>query len=133
MSLVVPYEGERRLLGYIVNQSSPTDLILHLYTNSVDLSGQAFTTSSFTEVNASGYASVNLNAASWNISTVNGVTAAVYNVAVSFTFNVGQGVYGYYVTTTSGQIVWAEQFPGAPFNLPISGGEISVRPQIQLN
>ena len=33
MSLVVPDSGEVRLLNYIVNKTSPTNLVLHLYTN----------------------------------------------------------------------------------------------------
>lgn len=133
MTLVVPDEGERRLLEYIVNKSSPTNLVLHLYVNSVDLSTETFTASSFTEASASGYAAVTLTGANWTVATATGVSTAVYNTSVTFTFGAGQSVYGYYVTTTGGQIVWAEQFPGAPFNLPVGGGEISVRPQLQLN
>lgn len=133
MTLVVPDEGERRLLEYIVNKSSPTNLVLHLYVNSVDLSTETFTASSFTEASASGYAPVTLTGANWSVSTNNGVSNAVYNTSVTFAFGTGQGVYGYYMTTTGGAIVWAEEFPGAPFNLPVGGGEISVRPQLQLN
>lgn len=133
MTLVVPDEGERRLLEYIVNKAAPTNLVLRLYINSVDLSTESFTTSSFTEANASGYAAVTLTGANWTVSTSSGVSTAVYNTSINFSFNVGQSVYGYYVTNTSGQIMWAEQFPGAPFSLPSGGGEISVRPQVQLN
>lgn len=133
MALVVPDEGERRLLNYIVNKVSPTNLILHLYTNSVSLSGESFTTASFTEASASGYAAVTLTGANWTVSTTTGVSSAVYNTSITFTFGVGQSVYGYYVTDTSDNILWAEEFPGAPFTLPSGGGEISVRPQLQLN
>lgn len=133
MTLVVPDEGERRLLEYIVNKSTPTNLVLRLYINSVDLSGESFTASSFQEANASGYLPVTLTGSNWTVSTAAGVSSAVYDTSVTFSFNVGQGVYGYYVTNTSGGILWAEQFPGAPFNLPAGGGEISVRPRVQLN
>ena len=131
--MVVPDEGERRLLEYIVNKTAPTNLVLHLYINSVSLSGETFTASSFTEANASGYASETLVGSNWTVATDGGVTTAVYNTTITFMFDVGQSVYGYYVTNTSGGILWAEEFPGAPFNLPAGGGEISVRPQVQLN
>lgn len=133
MTLVVPDEGERRLLEYIVNKASPTNVVIHLYVNSVDLSTETFTASSFTEATASGYSSVTLNGASWTVSTVAGVSTAVYDDTITFSFTAGQSVYGYYMTNTSGAILWAEQFPGAPFNLPVTGGDISVRPQVQLN
>lgn len=133
MALVVPDDGERRLLTYIVNKASPTNLVLHLYTNSVSLSGETFTSASFTEASASGYVAVTLTGANWTVSTTTGVSTAVYNTSIVFTFSVGQSVYGYYVTDTSGNIMWAEEFPGAPFVLPAGGGEISVRPQLQLN
>jgi len=133
MALVVPDEGERRLLEYIVNKTAPTNLVLHLYVNSVSLIGETFTASSFTEASATGYESETLTGANWTVSTVGGVSTAVYDSTITFSFEVGQSVYGYYVTNTSGQIMWAEEFPGAPFNLPVSGGDISVRPQVQLN
>lgn len=133
MALVVPDEGERRLLEYIVNKASPTDVVIHLYINSVDLTTETFTAASFTEANASGYASETLTGANWTVATDGGVSTAVYNSTITFLFEAGQSVYGYYITDTSGNILWAEQFPGAPFNLPVAGGEIAVRPQVQLN
>jgi hypothetical protein len=134
MALVVPNEGERRLLEYIVNKTPTTNLVLHLYVNSVNLSLENFTASSFTEATAGGYASATLAGSNWTASTAgSGVSSAVYNSSITFTFSTGQSVYGYYVTDTSGQILWAEEFSGAPFNLPVGGGEISVRPQVQLN
>jgi len=134
MALVVPNEGERRLLEYIVNKTPTTDLVLHLYVNSVSLSSESFTTSSFTEATASGYAAAPLTGSNWTVSTApSGVTTAIYNTSITFTFSTGQSVYGYYVTNTASQILWAEEFSGAPFNLPVGGGEISVRPQVQLN
>lgn len=133
MALVVPDAGERRLLEYIVNKSSPTDLVLHLYTNSVNLSGETFTTGSFTEATASGYASVVLTGAGWTASTSSGISSALYDNGITFGFTVGQDIQGYYVTDVSNNILWAEEFPGAPFQLPIGGGDIAVRPQLQLN
>lgn len=133
MPLVVPDEGERRLLGYIVNKSAPTDLVLRLYTNSIDLSTETWNAASLTEATGAGYSSATLTGSNWTVSTTAGVTAAVYNTTVTFTFSVGQNVQGYYVTDTSGNILWAEEFPGAPFSLPSTGGDITIRPQVQLN
>lgn len=139
MPLVVPNLGEVRLLKYIVNNISPTNLVLHLYTNDVDLSTEEFKaggdggTSSFTEVTAAGYTAVTLTGSSWTVSTSSGITSAVYNSSITFSFTTGVDVYGYYVTNTSDQILWAEKFPGAPFTLPSTGGDIAIRPQIQLN
>lgn len=145
MPLVVPDEGERRLLEIIVGKSTlagtpPVDanarqLKLRLYVNQVNLSepDESFTTSIFTEASASGYAAITLEGSNWTANTQSGVSAIVYDSNVTFTFNVGQDVYGYYVTNNSNQILWAEEFPGAPFALPSTGGEISIRPQVQLN
>jgi hypothetical protein len=133
MALVVPDSGERRLLEYIVNKTSPTDLVLHLYTNSVNLSSETFTSGSFTEATASGYSSVVLTGAGWAAATSSGISSALYDNGITFSFSVGQDIMGYYVTDVSNNILWAEEFPGAPFQLPVGGGDIAVRPQVQLN
>ena len=133
MSLVVPDEGERRLLEYIVNKTAPTNLVLRLYTNNIDLSTETFSTGSFVQATASGYGPVTLVGSNWTASTTAGVSAAVYSAGITFSFSVGQDIRGYYVTSTANSILWAEEFPGAPFSLPTGGGEIVVRPQVQLN
>lgn len=133
MPLVVPDLGEVRLLEYLVNKTSPTNLVLHLYTNNVTLSNDNFSTGSFTEATATGYSSVTLTGSGWTASTTSGVSAALYGSGITFSFSVGQDVQGYYVTDTSNNILWAEEFPGAPFQLPLAGGDIAVRPQIQLS
>ena len=133
MTLVVPDSGEVRLLKYIVNNSTPTNLVLHLYKNNIDLTSETFSSGSFTEASASGYAAVTLTGSNWSAATTGGISAAVYNTGITFSFSVGQDVYGYYVTNTSNEIMWAEEFPGAPFSLPTGGGEVAIRPQVQLN
>lgn len=133
MALVVPDAGEVRLLEYIVNKTSPTNLVLHLYSNDVDLSTETFTSASFTQPTAAGYSSVTLTGAGWSASTTAGVSAALYDNGVTFSFSAGQDVQGYYVTDVSDNIMWAEEFPGAPFQLPSGGGDIAIRPQVQLN
>ena len=129
----MPDAGEVRLLEYIVNKTSPTNLVLHLYSNDVDLSTETFTSASFTQPTAAGYSSVTLTGACCNASTTAGVSTALYDEAVTFNFSAGQDVQGYYVTDVSNNIMWAEEFPGAPFQLPSGGGDIAIRPQVQLN
>ena len=74
---------------------------------------------------------------SWAVSTDgSGTSSALYNNGITFTFGTASGVqnvYGYYVTDNSNNLLWAERFPGAPFALPQSGGEIAIRPQVQLS
>jgi hypothetical protein len=140
MPLIVPDAGEVRLLEYIVNKRPATNLVLRLYTNDKDLSDETFVTSDFVEVTTAGYAAASLIGSNWDVSTNSGISVAVYNTAITFSFSAGVNVMGYYVTDNSNPtppqkppILWAERFPGAPFTLPSTGGEISIRPQIQLN
>jgi hypothetical protein len=133
MTLVVPDVGERRMLEYIVNRAQPTELTLRLYVNSVDLPAEAFSASDFTEASQAGYIAVQLPGANWAVSTNSGISVATYATGVAFNFATGADVYGYYVTDAGGNVMWAEEFPSAPFGLPSGGGQIVVRPQIQLN
>jgi hypothetical protein len=130
MALVVPDSGEVRMLGYIVNRP----LVLHLYTNQVVLEQETFTSSTFVNPpQISGYAAKTLAGSEWTVNTTAGVSSAIYPTGQTYSFSTQQDIQGYYVTDGSNNILWAEEFPGAPFQLPSSGGEIAIRPQIQLN
>jgi hypothetical protein len=144
MPIVVPNAGERRLLEYIVNKTPVTNMVLHLYSNNINLSEETFTYDSLTK--ATGWPlpsppnvppAVPLLGANWTASTNTGtgVSSAVYSSSITFTFSAAASIQGYLVTDTSNppNILWAEEFPGAPFTLPSAGGEISIRPQVQLN
>lgn len=143
MPLVVPDKGEIVLLEYIVNISrdNTEHPVLHLYTNDIDpedashgASGEDFSTGTFTEAVESGYAAITLTGSNWTTTQAAGVTTAQYNTGVTFTFAVGEDVYGYYVTNTDDEIMWAERFPGAPVELPtIGGGNIGIRSKITLD
>lgn len=133
MALVVPDGGERRMLEYIVNKSAPTALTIRLYVNDVDLSSEGFSASNFTEASGAGYVAVALPGANWVVSTTSGISTARYATGVTFNFSVGQQLYGYYVTNAGGDVMWAEEFPSAPFSLPAGGGSVVVQPQVQLN
>ena len=135
MALLVPNVGEVRLLRYIIGNASPTSLQLHLYTNN-RTPDEADTEASYTTAVAIGYGVATLSPSSWSVGTDSGTSSALYNSGITFTFGTAastQNVFGYYVSDNLGNLLWSERFPGAPFALPSSGGEIAIRPQVQLS
>lgn len=132
--LVCPNAGEIILLRYIVNMSGARDTsdqpLLRLYNNNVD-PGETSTETTFTEPTIGGYHLITLTGAGWTITQLAGVTTAVYSEE-TFTFTTGVSIYGYYVTNSAGNIMWAEKFTGAPFELPASGGNISITAKLTL-
>lgn len=143
MPLVVPDKGELLILEYLVNihRDNTEHTVLHLYVNDVDpednshgSSGEDFSTGTFTEASASGYSAITLTGAGWTTTQVAGVSTAIYNTGVTFSFTVGEDLYGYYITDTNNDIMWAEKFPAAPVQLPaLDGGTIAIRPQLTLS
>lgn len=133
MPLVVPDVGERRMLECIVARAAPSELAIRLYVNDVDLSDEGFSATDFTEASAAGYVAVALPGVNWVVQTTSGISAATYATGVPFNFAVGADVYGYYIADAAGTVMWAEEFPAAPFRVPTGGGQIVVRPQVRLN
>jgi len=133
MALITPDDAESRILEYIINRTSPSNLTMKLYTNEIDLVLEEFVSSDFTECTEAGYGSFALVSADWTINNTLGILAATYNSSVIFIFTEEVTVYGYYIVNASGAIMFAEEFPNAPVVMPFGGGQISVRPQIQLN
>lgn len=131
MALLVPNAAEDLVLQAIVNKTAAQTLVLKLYTNNVT-PAEGDTEASYAEAGGSGYAAVTLTAASWTV-TPGAPTAAEYP-QVTFTFSGALGnVYGYFVVqTTSGKLMWAERFPGAPFNVQADGDQIKVTPRLTL-
>lgn len=135
MGLLAPIEGEQVLLGYILNQTP--GFYLRLFTapvNEADINA-SITLASLTEPVDTSYDSQLLEYDNWTISTVGTTTTAAYNDAVSFTFTGAQSIYGYFVTNTndgSAKVLWIERFPGAPYTLPVTGGTITISPQLGL-
>ena len=139
MPILVSNIGEVRLLRYIIGDTTPSQgLVLHLYSNN-KAPAETDTESNYTAPTALGYAPSTLSPSSWSVGTdgSSGTSSALYNNGITFTFGTAastQNVYGYYVTDTSNNLLWAENFPnGQPFALPASGGEIAIRPQVQLS
>jgi hypothetical protein len=131
MSLVVSDSAEIVLLQYLLNMTSPTHPVLKLYKNDVTPS-ESTVIGGLTQATEAGYASITLPGTSWTTTQVSGVTTGVYSEQ-TFTFTTGATIYGYYVTTTGGSLLWVERFPGAPFILPDGGGQIAVSPRITLD
>ena len=127
MALVVPNVGEAKLLKYMLNNEAALNEVLHLYSNDPSLS-QSSVIGDFSEVSAAGYGAVTLSGGTWTFST-----ATASYPEQTFTFTTSATAYGYYVTTTSNDLLWAERFTNAPFSLPGSGGQISITLNITLS
>lgn len=132
MPLVAPDEGEILLLQYIVNMTAATDPVLHLYNNTDLTVDEAVTIGDITEASATGYAAITLTGGSWTTTQSVGVTTAEYSEQ-TFAFTTGASLYGYYVTDTSNNLLWLEEFSGAPFTLPSGGGTIAITSKITLD
>jgi len=133
MSLVVPdKKGEILLLQYIVGLVSAGAPVLHLYSNDL-IPSETTVIGDLTEVGGStGYGAITLLSANWTTTQVAGVTTGVYSEQ-TFTFTTVATSYGYYVTDTSGNLLWLERFSGAPFSIPDGGGTISITSKLTLS
>jgi hypothetical protein len=132
MALVIPDISEVVLLNNMLNIATPTNTVLHLYSNNLTPSSTTVI-GDVTEVASGGYASVTLTSSSWTVETsVGGITTATYSEQ-TFNITTSSTVYGYYITNVAGDLLWLERFTAAPFQLPGSGGQILVTSTISLN
>lgn len=132
MALLVPNNGEGDMLSFIVNKSTPENLVLRLFTNNIT-PGETDTAASYTEASGSGYSAITLTGASWTITEGAPSNASYAEQTFTFTGALGN-VYGYYLTrATSGRIAFAERFSAAPFNITTNGDQIKVTVQITLD
>lgn len=90
--------------------------------------------SDYTSANFSGYSSAALN--SWGGAALNAdLFAQVTHPDKVFTHNGGatnNDIYGYYVTDSSGDLVWAERAAAAPFAMDAGGKTYTVSPEMLL-
>jgi hypothetical protein len=132
MALVIPNNSEVKLLNNLLNISSPTNTILHLYSNNLTPSSTTVI-GNVTEVAAGGYAAITLTSTSWTVATSGGgVTTASYPEQ-TFNITTSATIYGYYITNLAGDLLWLERFTAAPFQLPGSGGQVLITSQLSLN
>jgi len=140
MALVVPNTANVLMLKYIVNQLKQEggagvaggERVLKLFSNPVT-PGKTTALGDITQVTAAGYTAKTLAGASWTVATSTaGTNSAVYSEQ-TFAFTTAATVYGYYVTTLSGDLLWVERFSTTAFTLPAGGGEIAITPRITLD
>jgi hypothetical protein len=139
MAIVAPDISEVTLLKLLVNKQSNGNLVLRLFTNNIIPSDDTVapgtgsgSTAGPVECTAAGYAAVTLTGSTWTVATATGTSTAQYGSAVTFTMTEAVSVYGYYLTTGGGDMVWIERFSGAPFTLPSDGGDITITPKLTL-
>jgi hypothetical protein len=122
------------MLQYIVNnfsRSSSDYPVMHLYANSYSPSYGDGTSNYSEPLGWPGYQAQTLLGPSWTVAISGGITTASYAEQI-FTFATCISIYGYFVTDSSDSILWAEEFEGAPFNLPATGGQIAITPKLSL-
>ena len=135
MTLLVPNSAEVIIMANLLNIAAPEDLKLKLFSSNTT-PAESDTEANYTETTGGGYTDVTLTPANWT-TTPGDATVAAYPEHV-FDFDgadaatVGD-VYGYYVVqATSGALLWAEVFSGAPLSIQNIGDEIRVTLQITL-
>lgn len=131
MALLASDAGEVVLLQYMLNNVSPTDVEMKLYSNN-HTPAESDILGTYTESAIAGYTAVSLPGAGWTVSTSLGTTTGEF-AEQTFSFTTSATIYGYYVVNDAADaLLWAERFTGSPFNVPGGGGTIAVTPQITL-
>lgn len=134
MALLVPDNGEGDGLNYFVNNATPQNLVLKLYTSNTT-PAETDTAATYTEATFTGYASATLTGASWT--TVEGAPTQATYAQQTFTSSAGaqnQSVYGYFmIRVTSARIALAERFSDGPYVIVNNGDTIKVTPKITLD
>jgi hypothetical protein len=128
VALVYVNNGEVVALSLLVNKVTTTEnLILGLFTNNYTPI-ETTVLGDLTEATGSGYAAKTLTGASWTV-TGGAPTTASY-AAQQFTFSGALGnVYGYFFKrASSGDLIAAEVFSGAPFNVASTNHSITITP-----
>jgi hypothetical protein len=132
MALLIPDEGEVKMLSLILDGATAENLTLKLYTNN-KTPAEADTPAAYTVASGFGYADKTLTNGSWTVTPGDPSVALYAQQTWTFTGALGD-VYGYYVVgAVSGVLYWAERFTTAPFDIQNNGDEIRVTPRITLS
>jgi len=129
MAIVLTDSGKQKALEYLVGKDPTTEsLILKLYSNDITPEDDDVV-DLYTEVTGNGYTAKGLTIASWSIAA----GSAVYPQQ-TWTFTGAAGaIYGYYVVlATSGDLIFAERFSGAPYTVANNGDTIKVTLNVTL-
>ena len=142
MALLVPATGEAEMLKRVIGlptESVDGNVHIHLYKNDyTPVEGSVL--GDFTELidaTDQNYALVELIAATWGTPSGSDPTTIAY-AQQTWTFlgtpATAISVYGYFVTADDNTtLLWAERFTDAPYNIPDTGGSVSITPQLQLD
>jgi hypothetical protein len=136
MTLIFVDQGEVLGLEYLVNKSSPENLVLRLFKNDVTdgLSAaqiEALDETDFTEADFTGYSAVTLTGATWTV-TAGDPTVAAYPIQsfASTADQTQQLVYGYYLTRATGGELVAFEMLAAPVPFEFDEDTLLVTPRI---
>lgn len=134
MTLLVPNNGEGRILNNFLNKVAPQDWTLKLYKNNITPS-ETDTAATYTDSTFTGYAAKNLVAANWTVTEgAPSDGSAPQQTFASSADQAAELCYGYFfVQTVSGIIGWAERFTNGPYSIANNGDEIRVTPKITLD
>jgi hypothetical protein len=131
MPLLMPLDGAKDVLAYLVNKQAPEDLVLRLFVNNI-VPAKTDTAANYTEASGLGYAELTLVGADWTILDTDPPVAIGAQQVFTFTGALGN-VYGYFLTReTSGKIAWAERFSDGPYSVARAGDDIKVIPRLEL-
>lgn len=132
MAFVAPDVGEVLLLRYMLNNLTPDNARLHLFSSPTSVS-ENDVLATYTEVTSAGYTSASLTGSLWTITTSSGTTTATYPTQ-TFTFSTSCAAAGYYLTNNgSSSLILAETFSGGTLNIPTTGGQIQLDVAITLD
>lgn len=133
MTLLAPQDGEVIALKALLNNTAGQDQKLKLYKSNTT-PANTDTAATYTESTFTGYAQASLSGASWSFTAAN-PSHADY-AQQTFTSSANQtleNAYGYFVVqTTSGKILWAERFTGAPYAIQNLNDAIQVTPVVTM-
>ena len=130
MSLVVPNASKIAFMFRLADSSNPTvPTTLKLFQNNyTPVAGSVI--GDLTEATFSGYTAKTLTGLSVSGSLDSGNRAFATWTAVSWTKSgaTGNNVYGYYVISAAGALLYLERFDGAPINMMTDGNVLGFTP-----
>lgn len=131
MTLVVPNIGEELALKAFLNHTAGQNQTLKLYKSNTT-PAETDTAATYTESTFTGYASKSLTGSSWTVTQ--GAPSDATFAQQTFTSSADQtaeNCYGYFlVQASSGSLLWAERFTGAPFVIQNNNDAIQLTPKI---
>jgi hypothetical protein len=130
----VPDVGETLLLKYMINHTPADNAKMHLYVTKTTAPAEGDVLGDYTSVELSDplYTASSLPGTLWTVATVGGTTTGTHP-RVHFSISTTASVYGLFVTNNAtNELLWAERFDAAPFNIPSGGGLIAIDPAVEV-